>query len=187
MSPIVYPNTSQVPLWRIPPTRSESPIRAWRCWKLAELTRGRKKPELVLASVGVSCAWEGPVLRAHVKPYDVETWDKSMDSEVWHGGIYALNSAALALETAGMYHANCLGIVDLWGRVVRFERGWRGELCMIKKLFVLNVNGELSNKQIDSLCDRYECDVVRYNVSVQVGYFPADWPEVVITDLEKPV
>ena len=39
-------------------------------------------------------------------------------------------------RTRWAYNADVAGEVDLWGRVVEFELGYRAEYCMIMKLYL---------------------------------------------------
>lgn len=129
--------------------------------------------------------WEGPVLRADVKPFDTETWDEYRKENpgeyiggmppcrTWNSGIYALDTKEYAIETAHLYQLQILGEVDLWGRVVVFDRGYRAELCMIKKLWILYrgtdkeyldlanslIPGTAAKKLMPDLARTYDCDV----------------------------
>jgi hypothetical protein len=115
---------------------------------------GEPRDRSKLYSVGVECAWEGPVLRAHVKPFDPVAWDERQDEQVWHGGIYAVHSPERACWTARAYSASAIGEVDLWGRIVRFELGYRAEYCMVTRLFVAY------KELVSKLSKRYECDTI---------------------------
>lgn len=135
---LVSPDTSKIPLWRLPPQRSEHPISAWRCWEIDE--------DRYLNSVAADCRWEGPVLRAHKRPVDPKYWDaQEKKSEAYYtelhetfdiSGIWTVKTIEKAIEVAHIYHASCVGEVSLWGRVAQFTLGYRGEVCMIKRLFL---------------------------------------------------
>ena len=122
-----------------------------------------------LRSVGVPCVWEGPVIRAHVRPYDPADWDEKKLTDPWRGGIYALDSVERACQVAEEYDADAIGEVDLWGRVVRFEMGYRAELCMVRRLCVCPGFFNLA-----MLSRRYECDVAVVPADKWPSYPPAD-------------
>lgn len=137
-----------------------------------------------LSSITMGTVWEGPVLRADIKPFDAEAWDQyrmergqefyQVPCRTWNSGIYALDTKEYAIETARIYRAEVIGQVDLWGRVVIFEKGYRAELCMIKKLWILYRGSNLEvqdcasgklpmaslmGKTIPDLARTYDCDV----------------------------
>ena len=123
-----------------------------------------------LRSVGVPCVWEGPVIRAHVRPYDPADWDEKKLTDPWRGGIYALDSVERACQVAEEYDADAIGEVDLWGRVVRFEMGYRAELCMIRRICVRSEFTAIAR----SLSRQYECDVVVVPVHKWPSYSPVN-------------
>lgn len=145
---IVHPDTSKAPVWRKPPRRLESPIVAYRAWEVEATDEGYK-----LCSVAVHHLWDGPVVRADMRPVDPSIWDagkkamkegkKAYDEyygEMSHtfstAGIWAVKTYQQVLDVSRMYYAPAYGEVALWGRVAQFKLGYRAELCMIKKIFI---------------------------------------------------
>lgn len=181
---ILHPDTSKVPIWRVPAKRMEHPISAWRCWDIRLLEDGYH-----LRSAAVDFIWEGPVVRAHKRPVDPKYWDgkkpsetEMTNSEYWlkyaqyqdemhdtfHlAGIWAVKTRELAEETAESYRASCIGEIHLWGRVAQFELGYRAEVCMIKRLYLLGWWGRQYMNQnekgiatvVADLSRRYGCEV----------------------------
>lgn len=159
---IIHPDTHKAPIWRLPPERKEAPIRAYRVWKLVPF-----EGEMVLGSVAMSTVWLGPVIRSDLRPIDPTHWDKDRGvmSQVFNGaGIHAVKTLEQAKdELVRSYYAPVVGRVTLWGRVVQFTRGYRAELCMIKRLWLLQdmsyYDYPITQKVLDDLTRRYECDV----------------------------
>lgn len=191
---LVNPDTTKIPVWRRRPERMEHPIRAWRAWDLdVELKRDHNsqiRVSAMLTSVAVGTVWEGPVIRAHKRPVDPAYWDahpkgsEERSTELIdtfeNAGIWAVKTREQVIdEVCGLYTAAVYGEVDLWGRVAQFALGYRGEVCMIKKLYVFNqeledeladfvhrrsqIDWELMEKTrnniIADLSRRYECEV----------------------------
>lgn len=165
---IMHPDTHAIPIWRRQPTRLEHPITAWRIWGVKRLDNG-----WILSSVAADCPWEGPVLRSDARPIDPKLWDK--DKDVLHhvfatAGIHAVKTREQAVDLAEQYSVSIFGEIALWGRVAQFTLGYRGEVCMVKKLFILptihrmffNVRDSAKQvaKIVESLEDRYDCEVV---------------------------
>lgn len=177
---VLHPNTSKIPRWRQPARRNEAPIIAYRCWELGK----DEKQDWLLLSVAAQTQWEGPVIQSDDPPLDPAVWDKAKRE---HGdrslharektahvfckaGIHAVKTLAQGIKTAQAYDSEVYGEVSLWGRVAQFERGYRAEYCMIKKLYLdrertlelhaVHKKGEQYLKVIaDSLSRRYQCDV----------------------------
>lgn len=172
---IMYPDTHKIPIWRRQPTRLEHPITAWRIWGV----RKDQDNKWILSSVAADCPWEGPVLRSDARPIDPKLWDKDRDA-LHHvfatAGIHAVKTREQAVDLAGEYSVSVFGEIALWGRVAQFTLGYRGEVCMVKKLFVLPTVRRLFNVRNDgrdetriaeriagiaeNLEDRYDCEVV---------------------------
>lgn len=173
---IMYPDTHAIPIWRRQPTRLEHPITAWRIWGVR---RDEEKNKWILTSVAADCPWEGPVLRSDARPIDPKLWDK--DKDVLHhvfatAGIHAVKTREQAVDLAEQYSVSIFGEIALWGRVAQFTLGYRGEVCMIKKLFILRTvhryfrtrndareDGRVEaavEEMIEHLEDRYDCEVV---------------------------
>ena len=153
-------------------------MKAYRVWdvqKVGEIIEGHYGPaadkyseakEWALCSVGVSCVWPGPVLHAHCRPFDPDRWDKHRDATPWSSGIWTVNSWDMARDVLHAYKADAVGVVDLWGRIVKFTHGWRAEWCMIRGLMlhrrgVSNVRPQWQ-ATADALAARYACDVIPY-------------------------
>lgn len=172
--------SAQPPPWRKKPTPREHPFQAWRVWRITT-ARGvwwgprnpDRKDAAWLTSVGVCHVWPGPVCRAIVPPYDTRVWDEikprikngeasaedlQTQAAIWNGGIYSLNSVQNAAEAALLYRAVVLGLIDIWGRVVAFQLGYRSEIAMVRKLALLMPNDY--SWAIPHLERNYHCDVV---------------------------
>lgn len=101
--------------------------------------------------------WDGPVNRNEVAP----TWRS-------HHGFWAVKPSGIPIIDS--YIPDVVGVVELSGRVVEHTHGWRGEVCAIRGLFLLNsyqeglgfTRGkcELLDKAIIRLLEnRYQCEV----------------------------
>lgn len=177
---LIHPDTSEVPIWRRRPERSEHPIRAYRAWGvevMKDYSPVTDKPtvEAYLKSVTMQDRWEGPVMRAHMKPVDPAVWDKDksqLDETFRLAGIYAFKERT---DAKGLGFP-CWGEIALWGRIAQFELGYRAEVCMIKKLWLSRRATRINNSLIydwsrratmdvpikaiqDALSRRYQCDV----------------------------
>lgn len=162
--------SAQPPPWRRPPKELEAPIQAWRVWSIdIDAEEGPR-----LCSVGVSFVWPGPVVRAIVPPMDPSVWDEikprlkrgvanasdfEQQAALWQGGIHVLKTPELAMWAAVTYRADVIGLVDLWGRVVQFEKGYKAELAMVRKLAYIDSKASFSYAT-PSLERTYACDVV---------------------------
>lgn len=116
--------------------------------------------------------WHGPVVRSHRRPYDVQEWERIKTeytgyrrheelTDAYHCGIYAVKAEAVNNLLAG-YNPTVFGLVDLWGRVAEFERGYRAEFCMVKNLLMFHQHGKtyVEDQRIaDALSRRYDCPV----------------------------
>lgn len=182
--PIVQFDPTEIPPWRRRPRRSEVPLRAFRGWHLRydilspdERERGelleldgelekRMFEDAYLGSLAIATVWEGPVIKAHMKPVDMEIWDKTENSEVWRSGIYAVKTEEIIqCMVLPIYRSQVWGAVDLWGQIAEHEQGYRAEYCMVVGplrlvLDFLDDNEKMRIEVIrDSLMKRYQCDV----------------------------
>lgn len=183
----LHPDTSLIPIWRREPRRAEAPIPAYRFWQLGLSDEG-----YMLMSAVVDFAWTGPVARADRKPFDMSIWDKAKRasarkdirydreiaaaSEVFKvTGIHALKYIEDAREAMQGYSCPIIGRVKLWGRVASFKIGYRAELCIIEKIWIVKSIQPSFQVQMgwwakgwpinvmdtvtDNLARRYDCDV----------------------------
>lgn len=161
-------------------TKTE-PIRAWRAWDISGATNPAasimyithyfpepEEPEppteqdFFLHSVTAGVRWDGPILRANAPPADYGPHHGGSGEH----GIYAYlltEGPRRALEDRGMTAAYSLGRgqswaegeVELFGKVVAHERGYRAEACRITRLYVHNPEPDM----LARLEDRYACTV----------------------------
>ena len=145
-----FPDVDVVPKSPPPLPRRKSviPFTAYRAWYLL----GGK-----LQSVTADCTWDGPVLRSGGKPDD-----KDPMSSMWGScernpshGIYAFKKQTDAIYTAKT--DGVIGEIDLSGKVVVHESGYRAEIATIKRLLVMP--GAWKEGLLEELADRYQCDV----------------------------
>lgn len=178
--PILFPDTSKMPIWRRRPTRMEGPITAWRVWSLGEpgyerdmrgwntTSRFDKDRGWMLCSVAANTEWEGPVLKADCRPIDPKLWDedKRRTAHVFRtAGIHAVKTKEQCTTLIRGYHAEVYGEIKLWGRVAQFTLGYRAEYCMITKLFLIKSkiidhgHPRRIKEIVHDLEHRYQCDV----------------------------
>lgn len=182
--PIIYPDTSKIPIWRRRPTRKEGPITAWRVWELGlngfqtrdtthawwsakwDAEHRDKDRGWVLCSVAARTEWDGPVLKADCAPIDPKLWDedKSKTTHVFRtAGIHAVKTREQCTNLMSLYGAQVFGELKLWGRVAQFELGYRAEYCMITKLFIVEkAIREFRRREKEIVHDlekRYQCEV----------------------------
>ena len=102
------------------------PVRAWRVWLPRRTERGYR-----LESVVTNCLW--PARRAMVAGCLLAApgrWDHPSPDTECRCGIYAVADLQalrpyLAERSSARAFSRALGIVSLWGKVVRHEQGWR--------------------------------------------------------------
>jgi hypothetical protein len=92
-------------------------------------------------------------------------------------GIYTLGTVELAMDAMryGYSTACFIGLVDVWGRVARYEDGYRSEYAMVRSILVRAVDYVLPElfvpQAISDLSQIYDCTV---------GTFERRWsPKVV--------
>lgn len=112
----------------LPVRRQTGPIVAWRAWDLV-VRRGQPR----LRSVTAYVEWEGPILRAGGKPAE-RLWLHHGAVPAMQGdyGIFAYN----APDRQELLLSAVMGEVELFGRVVRHELGYRAEAARIRKLYL---------------------------------------------------
>ena len=185
--PLINPNTSQSPLWRFPTRKLEYPITAYRGWLL-----DIQCDPVMLTSVAASYKWEGPVAKSDVPPLDPRVWRDQPNvaaHSIHTAGLWAVKDQEQLNQVIRTYRPDVVGEVHLYGRVGEFELGYRAEYCMIRKLWLRSVSWHpgligrptwqrmlvkmdslLPNKVlaniIDSLEQRYQCDVEQYKGSI---------------------
>jgi hypothetical protein len=99
----------------------DEPFRAWRLWRLSLL-----EEEPTLYSVTQLVPWEGPFIVAHKKP----------TKEDYRRGIYGLRKKPNINDVDHILNIKhdrsaVLGLIDLFGRVVECEFGYRSEKALI--------------------------------------------------------
>lgn len=102
------------------------------------------KPKVVLTSPTYRTQWEGPLLKADARPDWVP---------VGHG-IYAWSD--IGSRSRPLYN-EVIGEVELFGKVIEHEKGYRGENVRITKLYV--DRHQTDERIIKALEERYQCDV----------------------------
>lgn len=170
LMPILNPDLSKIPRWRMAPKRMEHPITAWRVWKVQREGHEQRGKYILTSAAKTDVEWEGPYLRSDDRPVDPAVWDK--DKEKTHhvfnyAGIHAVKTREQAVVLTGGYGAPVFGEIKLWGRVAQFELGYRAEYCMIQKLYFISQFLTQDDRRIKEimkdLADRYQCDVEKYD------------------------
>jgi hypothetical protein len=95
------------------------PLIAWRWWSRHVLVDETGQPqELYLKSVTFPTIWEGPVLRTDKLPRDQN-----------HHGIHAVKFPYIFMDPhyIGVLWENFFGEVELYGKIVEHEIGYRAE------------------------------------------------------------
>jgi hypothetical protein len=112
------------------------PIPAIRGWRLDR--------DFYLTSLAMPTSWDGPVLRA-----DNKVQRNNMS------GLWAVKPAHM--DILPQYRPDVVGTVALSGIIIEHEYGYRGEVCVIRELFMFDENQ--FNRSAQYLEERYECDV----------------------------
>jgi hypothetical protein len=160
----------------------QGPLKAYRFWSLADG---------VLHSVTWQTRWEGPTLRASCPP---ELYDPDNDRIGSATGIYCFKSPNAIEPSAAGFHpwGDVCGEIEISGRVVECENGYRAELATIQKLYVTRVDYEAwtnfgwmeevrgpTDAEIAELEERYQCPVdLRWGRA-------GDTPPQDVSDFEK--
>lgn len=167
LSSFVWPPEPREPE-PLPQRQSTEPIRAYRMWRLE-----RSGTDFRLRSVTMDDLWEGPILRADAKPDErmATTWRiyPSPAGQTPHFGIFAYRLCAGALRCRDdrnqlHFHGHggpyVEGEVDLLGRVVVHEAGYRAEMARVVRLYVANAPTEwYRDGLLAALEARYQCPV----------------------------
>lgn len=150
MGPGLYYETPKKPLST---RKSKEPIVAQRSWGLTG--------EFKLRSTFTMTEWDGPILRSDQKPKpNVRVGDSSDDGHgiyAWHIGVPTLVHNT-AKEQGFLGAVN--GTVELKGRIIRHENGYRAETVRIRNLYLVELDGRIDRDEvIAALEERYQCDV----------------------------
>lgn len=131
------------------PDRIE-PVVGWRVWDVVEL-----EGELRLCSLNFWTIWlpghptAAVCRRALADVNRVGLPPHAAPSRGCTCGVYAARTAGQVLSHARRFRLRgdavhrVVGRVDLWGRVVEADRGWRGELAYPETLFVPAVRSRI--------------------------------------------
>lgn len=117
------------------PIQIDHPIPAIRGWRLSRYG--------LLQSLAFDIDWDGPVEREHTSI-----------NRKGAAGFWAVKPSGVHIVEG--YNPPVVGIVELSGRVVDHDFGWRGEVCTIVALFVTQ---HCHRHVYDALENRYQCDV----------------------------
>ena len=143
----------------IPRRKQSTPVLAYRSWKLTQTDDGWR-----LVSPQQGTVWDGPILRADNPPDDVSPWSQVSAFAGFYGtriegnhGIYAWTLIRGPLDR----YENAMraeGVVELVGKVVRHEKGYRAEMCRIKSLQVFGLDHHTQDA-VQDLRATYACEV----------------------------
>lgn len=150
------------------------PLIAWRLWSRHVLIRydeDQKQTDrtLLLKSVTYPVSWEGPVLRADTPP--------KRDN---HHGIHAVKFPQFFLDPfyVGMGWQHAFGEVELYGKIVEHEMGYRAQTAIIRSLYVpvtqegMIMQSPSLGKDLAWVLEELE---QRYQVVPQVARLPKKW------------
>lgn len=163
------------PKTALPVRQSAQPVRAWREWLLIF-----RDGEPFIRSLVREDVWEGPILRANEKPKDHTKLGDKTDTghgiyawPVTHriteevGFTFSMMRSAFTRQMMGMAAeeepqppGKVEGEVELIGRVVRHEHGYRAEAARVVRLFVKQLRPVYDRDVVlAALGQRYQCDV----------------------------
>lgn len=117
---------------------SAEPVRAWRAWPITDFHRrdGTIEPRLAPVS-NVVGLWPP---RSRMEARCERTWQATPHEAPWPScqcGAWAVRDRAAAERIArGRIGPVCIGEVNLWGRVLEFEHGYRAQYAYPAKLYV---------------------------------------------------
>lgn len=97
-----------------------------------------------LCSLAFSYQWAGPVEREKVNP-------------ARHGssGFWAVKPSGIDVVLG--YSPSVFGIVELSGRVIEHDIGWRGAVCTIVELYCVDTLTRADRARMEAI---YQCDVL---------------------------
>lgn len=155
-SDYVWPERKATPL---PRRSSDDRIIGYRIWQLGIDDRGP-----VLSSCATLYFWDGPTVRNEEQPYDRETFFSPFRSPGFYaysdpeGAIAHAATANSALAKYGM--TSILGTVQLFGTVVRHEKGYRAQAAIVRSLIVTAKLASNAPEVVRALERRYGCPVI---------------------------
>jgi hypothetical protein len=143
-------------------TFGTEPLVGWRAWRIVELERRDGTTEPRLASLTGREFWTPRRrLTAQCLPRDRGVYAFSAGRRPFHEapwpgcdcGVWALRDQA-AIESFIRHdgqdaRAVCFGPVYLWGRVLEFSKGLRGQHCYPKQLHLLRGDTELAARLVE--------------------------------------
>lgn len=141
----------------LPVRESETPLIGYRAWDVI-----KDEDRFWLKSPYQSTIWDGPILRAEKPPCAYDPHGYWKDENHSHG-IYAHNEPVWEdMHTydwmrGPMFSGTAMGRVELTGRVIVHETGFRAEAARITKLVLSPSLMKL--KPEEQLAARYACDV----------------------------
>ena len=113
--------------------------------------RGWRFKDGCMTSLSFQHKWESPVEREHTNI-----------TRRGYTGFWAVKPNEKALRIVELYYPDIVGIVELSGRVVEHEHGWRGEVCTIVELFTDVPHVIPFAKKLERM---YQCDL-NFDLSV---------------------
>lgn len=135
----LFRQTDPDPPRELPRSRRETPFRAFKGFDVG-VADGR----FALISPNQRTEWDGPKLTADEKP----------TGTVYGPGVYTYARIEDALARSAI-----VAEVELYGKVIEYERGFKGEHCVVQRLHY-NSAHEPPSKLIHDLEARYGCPVL---------------------------
>ena len=115
-----------------------------------------------LEGVGVNAIWERPIMEAHCQPLNAAA-EVHEHPPVWgcQCGMWALKEEEQIAITIANYNPPKIawGTVQLWGRVIETEFGWKGQYA---KPLAISVYG-ITEEEAAELAEAYQCEVTIEN------------------------
>lgn len=155
----IVPDKTSLPL---PRRSSDDRIIGYRLWQLNCDDRGP-----VLASCSTIYFWDGPTVRNPEPPDERESYF-GMAAARRSPGFYAYSTPEDANEHAAVTNAalakygttTVVGTVQLFGTVVRHERGYRAQAAIVRSLIVTAKLASNAPEVVRVLERRYGCPVI---------------------------
>lgn len=136
----------------LPEREQSEPILGFRGWNLV-----MRDGSVRIRSVTAGDIWEGPILRADDEPRDVVWGSGAFTGEASNRdlGIFAYTLVEGAYRTVTEHSWPVTGLVELFGKVVVHDRGYRAEACRIRELWI---EPDAASHR-EALAARYQCEV----------------------------
>ena len=119
---------------------------AARAWDIVMATQG---PQLTSLTMRADSEWVGPFMKADQLPTPSNS-----------SGIYCVPASPTIInDLIKIYSPSVVGFIELLGRVIEHQRGYRAEACMIRRLVICKPEWEWP-PIMSALAETYQCEVL---------------------------